>query len=74
MHVQALITHCPVESLLLSILPGLAWFNGERLHAALSQPDLHCCRHELRTVIATQIPRCPVLRHERCQHAQYALG
>jgi hypothetical protein len=74
MQVQALITHRPIETLILAILPGLARFDVQRLHTTLPQSGLHRRRHKLCPIVAAQMRRRAVLRNECREYTDHTLG
>ena len=42
---------CPIEPLVVSVLPGRSRIDADRLDANASKPGLHCLSSELRPVV-----------------------
>ena len=71
---QKLVAELSAKGLVVSVLPGAAWFDEQRLHADPAEPGSDDFGRELRAVIGTDVIRRSSIREQIGQEMENVVG
>ena len=73
LYVEKFVSEPAVETLDISILPGTAWFNLQRLDSYLFEPVENCRGREFRAVVTSNVVGSPAADEKFCESIQNVL-